>query len=252
MIKTRIRGIKWVSVMLLLLIYGASTLYGATLAEKLELANRLKQEAIVAEQNGFYDKSIELSKQIQALSAEIEDLVAVARKWYQLKQLIATAKQVRADIYAPEEYNLAKDYYNKSYALILDENIDDADVSIDEGIRYAELAIEKSKDLYVQSQRSKIDQVSDSDAKTTAPEPVVEIEVVKLDDKFYVVRLIPNKRDCLWRIAEYEFIYDDPFKWTRIYEANRNLIKDPDLIYPGQRLVIPALPVEPDLVRPSG
>ena len=33
--------------------------------------------------------------------------------------------------------------------------------------------------------------------------------------------------------------YGDANKWNRIYEANRDLIKDPDLIHPGQRLTIP-------------
>ena len=55
----------------------------------------------------------------------------------------------------------------------------------------------------------------------------------------YEVRLIPERRDCLWRIAEYEEIYGDPFKWPTIYSANKQLIKDPDLIYPGQVFSIP-------------
>jgi nucleoid-associated protein YgaU len=43
--------------------------------------------------------------------------------------------------------------------------------------------------------------------------------------------------DSLSKIAKRE--YGDAQKWTKIYEANRNLIKDPDLIYPGQELRIP-------------
>ena len=43
--------------------------------------------------------------------------------------------------------------------------------------------------------------------------------------------------DSLSRIAKRE--YGDAQKWPRIYEANRNVIKDPDLIYPGQELHIP-------------
>ena len=60
----------------------------------------------------------------------------------------------------------------------------------------------------------------------------------------YVVRLIPARRDCLWRIAEYPFIYNNPIKWTVIYEANKKNFKDPtnpNLIYPGQVLQIPAI-----------
>lgn len=55
----------------------------------------------------------------------------------------------------------------------------------------------------------------------------------------YTVRLIPDRRDCLWRIAEYKDIYGDPFKWPNIWRRNRKLIQNPDLIYPGWQLVIP-------------
>jgi nucleoid-associated protein YgaU len=55
----------------------------------------------------------------------------------------------------------------------------------------------------------------------------------------YTVRLIPERRDCLWRIAEYADIYGDPYLWPRIWRRNRKLIQNPDLIYPGWQLVIP-------------
>jgi nucleoid-associated protein YgaU len=60
----------------------------------------------------------------------------------------------------------------------------------------------------------------------------------------YVVRLIPQRRDCLWRIAEYPFIYNNPLKWTVIYEANKKTFRDPgnpNLIFPGQKLNIPSI-----------
>jgi nucleoid-associated protein YgaU len=55
----------------------------------------------------------------------------------------------------------------------------------------------------------------------------------------YTVRLIEDRRDCLWRIAEYSDIYGDPYKWPNIWRRNRKLIQNPDLIYPGWQLVIP-------------
>lgn len=45
--------------------------------------------------------------------------------------------------------------------------------------------------------------------------------------------------DCLWRISQK--VYNNSRLWPRIYMTNRDKIKDPDLIYPGQRLVIPAV-----------
>jgi nucleoid-associated protein YgaU len=51
--------------------------------------------------------------------------------------------------------------------------------------------------------------------------------------KTYVV----VKGDSLSKIAKRE--YGDANKWRTIFEANKDLINDPDLIYPGQELTIP-------------
>lgn len=53
-------------------------------------------------------------------------------------------------------------------------------------------------------------------------------------EKMYVVK----KGDSLSQIAKRE--YGDANKWRRIFEANKDKIKDPDLIHPGQELKIPA------------
>lgn len=45
--------------------------------------------------------------------------------------------------------------------------------------------------------------------------------------------------DSLSKIAKRE--YGDAQKWNVIYEANRDTIKNPDLIHPGQEIVIPNL-----------
>lgn len=43
--------------------------------------------------------------------------------------------------------------------------------------------------------------------------------------------------DSLSKIAKAH--YGDASKWKRIYEANKEKIKNPDLIYPGQEFTIP-------------
>lgn len=45
------------------------------------------------------------------------------------------------------------------------------------------------------------------------------------------------KGDSLWTIAVSQ--YQDGFKWTNIYQANKNLIKDPGIIEIGWQLAIP-------------
>lgn len=43
--------------------------------------------------------------------------------------------------------------------------------------------------------------------------------------------------DSLWKIAQR--FYGNGTQWRKIYEANKSKIKNPDLIYPGQKFVIP-------------
>lgn len=52
------------------------------------------------------------------------------------------------------------------------------------------------------------------------------------DDTYVVV-----SGDSLSKIAKRH--YGDMNQWRRIYDANRDQIKDPDLIHPGQKLRIP-------------
>ena len=78
-------------------------------------------------------------------------------------------------------------------------------------------------------------------------EPVVQVQLEEGESVVIVVeeevsfadRYTVRKGECLWWIAQYKDIYDDPFQWSIIYDANRNQIEDPDLIYPGQIFSIP-------------
>ncbi|MBQ9406741.1 MAG: peptidoglycan-binding protein LysM [Desulfovibrio sp.] len=75
----------------------------------------------------------------------------------------------------------------------------------------------------------------------------VGISGVKTDDvtvtapagesAFYEVK----KGDTLWKIAETHYGKGKGAKYTVIFEANRPMLKDPDKIYPGQKLRIPPL-----------
>lgn len=55
----------------------------------------------------------------------------------------------------------------------------------------------------------------------------------------YTVGTWSRDRDCLWNIAKKPKIYDNAFLWPKIWQGNRDQIKNPDLIYPGQKLKIP-------------
>lgn len=76
----------------------------------------------------------------------------------------------------------------------------------------------------------------------TSTKPKVSVETTRPAEKSpapstnqtYTVK----KGDCLWNIAKK--FYGKGSKYTVIYNANKSKIKNPNLIYPGQVLTIPA------------
>jgi hypothetical protein len=76
-----------------------------------------------------------------------------------------------------------------------------------------------------------IDAVGATDPRPDATEP--RSEPASADSTYTVVR-----GDSLWRIAEQHL--GSGFRWTEIYDLNRHLIIDPDLICTGWQLTMPA------------
>lgn len=56
----------------------------------------------------------------------------------------------------------------------------------------------------------------------------------------YTVGTWADNRDCLWNISGRAEIYGDPHQWPKIWQANTDKIKNPDVIQPGWVLNIPA------------
>ncbi len=76
--------------------------------------------------------------------------------------------------------------------------------------------------------------------KPKPPEPEAkEAKIAKRSGWFTASSHVVKKGENLWWIAQYREVYNDPWQWPRIYEANREQIEDPDLIYPGQVFTIP-------------
>ena len=60
----------------------------------------------------------------------------------------------------------------------------------------------------------------------------------------YTVRLWSTFKDCLWNIAGRPWVYNDPYQWRRLYDANKSKMpqpNNPDLIEPGMVLDIPSI-----------
>ena len=92
--------------------------------------------------------------------------------------------------------------------------------------------VKRNRELFL----SKIEKILKGAAKV---EEKLKSKQLKLKPKAKARIYIVKKGDSLWRIAGYPNIYNDPAKWKKIFEANKNRIPDPRLLYHGQKLIIP-------------
>ena len=62
---------------------------------------------------------------------------------------------------------------------------------------------------------------------------------ITVEDDTVFHRHVVRSGESLSKIAKH--YYGDPMKYNKIFEANRNILSNPDLIHPDQVLVIPNL-----------
>ncbi|HLT53067.1 MAG TPA: peptidoglycan-binding protein LysM [Flavobacteriaceae bacterium] len=92
-----------------------------------------------------------------------------------------------------------------------------------------------SGDAYDQATKEKIVLVVGNSAGIAIVDDQMTVENPEPEAQFHTV----VKGDTLGKIAK--TYYGNAMKYPVIFEANKPMLKDPDLIYPGQVLRIPAL-----------
>jgi hypothetical protein len=220
--------------------------------EYYQKALELRAEAEKALESGEYDKSYEYSEEAKKNTQIASDLYAALVLKYRANTLLTQASN-RID-------SLENLGVRENDQPVFDEAKSDFEVassSFDDGdyeksIEYSTMVLDALRDMkgkpYETAQvKPKEEPAEPSVQVIESAEPSGEdVTAVSTEEKrlpkYYEVRLIPERRDCFWRIAEYGFVYGDPFKWRILYEANKSDLKypdNPDLIFPGQVFVIP-------------
>jgi hypothetical protein len=86
--------------------------------------------------------------------------------------------------------------------------------------------------------------VAEAEVPVEAPERAASAVIPE------IATAVVTRGDSLWRISRQ--VYGSGFRYTEIFEANQNQIRNPDLIYPGQLFVLPADPArEQDPATPG-
>ena len=198
-------------------------------------------------------KKIEASAAVADAEKEMVNLKAELEK-ADLKKNLSKSDESQESLKNTEEtLTAAQESLNKAGVSLEKEKYPDSVEQSKESIRLSKLVKDQIPALLVlikQGKQPDLRGQATVTQDTTSDKGATEVKQSDLAEgwKSYTVRLIPERRDCLWRISEYKTIYGDPFKWTRIYKANKGQIKNPDLIYPGQVFDIP--PAAGELTKP--
>ncbi len=200
-------------------------------------------------------KFVEAEAAVTAADRSMINLRSAAENEQGKKALENSTEAQDALSAAEETLEAAKDSLRRAEDEYKKENYQTSYNHSEEAIRLARIVNEQIPDAelaLVQAARRQAEEKASSPGERKGTKTQPEGEELSDDGwKTYKVRLIPERRDCLWRIAEYKFIYNNARLWPKIYRANKRQIKNPDLIYPGQIFDIPPKHSNAT-VRPTG
>jgi nucleoid-associated protein YgaU len=212
-------------------------------------AKDLMAQSQQALDNGDYDGAARLAAQAKEQLAQSDQYVVTATQFYRAngwlsmaKDRVAYAKSIQADVNYQQEYAAAV-----SGVASAKEALDAKDYPKSTELSKGAIAALQNIAPPVVAKK----EPTPSPAKP-APEPVVQPAQAPAAEpagppplpQYYTVRLILPLRDCFWRIAGFPFVYNNPWKWRLLYDANKSVLEDPnnpDLIEVGMRFLIPPL-----------
>lgn len=169
------------------------------------------------------EENAELSRQyveMMLLRSEADTQIRVARN------RLVWAKSIKADENFPE-------MYNESMSLV-----EQAQVAFS-GEKY-----EEAKKLALQSMDALAGLQEMDDERKRLEEEALAKAKKGVYPEYYIIHDWNKTKDCFWNIAAKPFVYNDPYKWEVLYEANRGVLdnaSNPDIIQPEIKIRIPSL-----------
>ncbi len=209
--------------------------YAPEKAKAAEENNKIAAEGLEGLQlkKGF--AAVEIAK-VNADEAYLESIKGYARDGLvEAEALVEKAKKSDGAGGAGEELEAAREALASAKAAYADAKYRECITSSSEAKRLSAIVLgAKGAEIAVSGAAKK-----DSRKTARGKDAGFAEEGVPGDSSMYRVRYNPRLRDCLWRIAAKHF--KNPRLWKRIYEANRDRIRNPHLIYPGMMLKLPSI-----------
>ncbi|PKL16944.1 MAG: hypothetical protein CVV49_13525 [Spirochaetae bacterium HGW-Spirochaetae-5] len=221
----------------------AAEQYKNAAAKTAEAESSYKSEAL---KDGF--ESIETAKinADEAYKLTMEGVTTA--KLAEAEDVVSEAENSNGADVAEEDLAAAKEALNNAKTLKSSGSYEESITYANEAIRLGNSVIEEGDKASIASVKSGDDK--DTDAADDKDVAVDDTKTAKAKTKsgfvsedenffYYKVRTWEKYEDCLSRIAnEY---YKNAKAWKRIYNANKDLIKNPDLIRPGWIIKVPKL-----------
>ena len=214
---------KIATVMVVLLVFGAAFAAAQNLLQDnphAQRARELRRQSEQAIDAGEYNQAYDYAQEAQRESR-------LAREWAEMmlwayrargarnraQERLSFVRGIDAETNFPDEYRNAVGFYDEGQQLFADESYQPSF----EAFQNVLAALESVRRV-----------AADADVLP----------------RYYEVRLNRQRRDSFWRIAGYDFVYGNSRQWRHLYEANRDMLQDPDnprLIQPGMLFEIPSI-----------
>ena len=168
--------------------------------------------------------------------------------------MVRRATELQAPDFAPAEYQAAQTALHDARRAMGEGAYDDARNAIEFALVHARRAVamteeskarieqEKARQALAAEQKIRVEQIKAKPKKVEIkplpnppappPAPAPEPQVVLVDE--YSV----GEGETLWTISAQPQVYGEGLLWPLLYQANRDQIKDPRQIFPGQTLGI--------------
>jgi len=190
---------------------------------------------------GYENQVKEISDQMaQEKEKEIEKGTEYSNKLSLLteeKSKLETQLKTSQDLFLERENTIAllKQQKEDSEKVISDK--DKIMVELSESIKGYENLVKEIQEQMAQEGKEKEAEYADKLALLKEGKDIIEAKLAEAIKKNIPDYYEVEKGDSLWNIAER--FYSTGEKWIRILEANRDIIKNPSMIYPYQRFTIP-------------
>jgi nucleoid-associated protein YgaU len=168
--------------------------------------------------------------------------------------MVGRAYAMRAIEYAPTEYTAARTALNDARTSMRDKDYGDAQDSLEFALKHARRAIvlaeegqarkqaeAKAKLLQEEKEHQEAIEKAKKEEAARQLETIKPVAKPKPKPKAKIVKVANydvGEGETLWTISAKPQVYNEGLLWPLLYQANRDQIKDPRQIFPGQTLSV--------------